>query len=104
MNALTDYRKIVPVDSNISHRGDAVFLPLIATQTLFTGEDAGRRDPPRREPWRGGKPSTPWYRRLAGAFGRLLEPRQPRLPLTEHLCRDIGLDWTPERPVRTWPW
>jgi hypothetical protein len=104
MNALTKYREVDPVDSNISRRGDAVFSPLIATQSLFTSEDAGRRDQPRREPWRDDEPSASWYRRLGAMFLRLLEPHRPRYPLTEHLCRDIGLDWKPERPVRTWPW
>jgi hypothetical protein len=102
MNALTKLQEIDYVDSNFSRRDSAISLPLIATQ--FTSDDAGRCDPPRREPWRDKRPSTPWYRRLAGAIGPLLEPRQPRHPLTEHLCRDIGLDWKPERPVRTWPW
>ena len=104
MNALTKFREIDPVDSNISRRGDAIPLPLIATQTLFTSVDAGRCDPPRREPWPGEELSAPWYSRLAVAIGRFLEPRQPRYPLTEHLCRDIGLDWKPEPRVRTWPW
>jgi hypothetical protein len=104
MNALTKYREVDPIDSNISRRDHAIPLPLIATQTLFTSEDAGRCDPPRREPWRDGQPSTPWYRRFGAAIGRILEPRQPRYPITEHLCRDIGLDWTPEPRVRTWPW
>ena len=104
MNALTKPREFDPIDSNISRRDNAILLPLIATQSLFTAEDARRRDPPRREPWPGDERSAPWYSRLAAAIGRLLEPRQPRYPLTEHLCRDIGLEWTPEPPVRTWPW
>lgn len=104
MNALTKLRDIDPADANISRPDHGFLLPLIATQTLFTSVDAGRHDPPRREPWLGEDLSAPWYSRLAGAIGRLLEPRQPRYPLTEHLCRDIGLDWTPEPRVRTWPW
>jgi hypothetical protein len=104
MNALTKQRETDTVDSNLSRRGDAILLPLIATQTLFISEDAGRCEPPRREPWPGEERSTPWYSRLAGAIGRLLEPRQPRYPLTEHLCRDIGLEWRPEPRVRSWPW
>jgi hypothetical protein len=104
MNALTKLREIETVDSNISSRSDGILLPLIATQTLFTSVDASRCDPPRREPWPGEEPSAPWYSRVAGAIGRMLEPRQPRYPLTEHLCRDIGLDWKPEPRVRTWPW
>ncbi len=104
MNALTNPREIDPVESNISRRDDDILLPLIATQTLFTSEDAGRCNPPRREPWPGEERSAPWYSRLADRRRPLLEPRQPRYPLTEHLCRDIGLEWTPEPPVRTWPW
>jgi len=104
MNALTNPREIDPAEANISRRGDAIPLPLIATQTLFTSVDASRCDPARREPWPGEELSTPWLSRLAAAIGRLLEPRQPRYPLTEHLCRDIGLDWKPEPRVRTWPW
>ena len=102
MNALTKPREIGRFEYSESRRDDAILLPLIATQTLFTSEDAGR-NPPRREPWVD-EWGTPWYSRLAAAIGRLLEPRQPRYPLTEHLCRDIGLDWKPEPRVRTWPW
>jgi hypothetical protein len=104
MNALTNPRKIDPIDTSFSRCDDAILLPRIATQALFTSVDAGRCNPPRREPWPAEERSTPWYSRLAAAIGRLLEPRQPRYPLSEHLCRDIGLEWTPEPPVRTWPW
>ncbi len=104
MNALTKPREFDSVDSNISRRDDAILLPLIATHNLFTSVDAGRCTPPAREPWPGEERSAPWYSRLAAAIGRLLEPRQPRYPLTEHLCRDIGLEWKPEPRVRNWPW
>lgn len=103
MNALTRPREIDAVEANSRRCDDAILLPLIATQALFISVDAGRRNPPRREP-REGEPEKPWYSRLAAAIGRMLEPRQPRYPLTEHLCRDIGLDWKPEPRVRTWPW
>jgi len=108
MNALTKPCEFEPAAANFSGRESAIPLPLIATQALFTAEDAVRSSPPRREPWADEpwkeRPVTPWYRRLGGAIGRLLEPRPPRYPLTEHLCRDIGLEWRAEPPVRTWPW
>lgn len=103
MNALTKQREFAANDDNLSVRGEAMPLPLIATQSPFAAADACRADPPHRAPWPE-EPTAPWYLRLGAAIGRLLEPRKPRYPLTEHLCRDIGLDWTPEKPVRTWPW
>ena len=104
MNALTRPNEFDAIEANISRRGEAIPLPLIATRALFTSVDAGRCDPPRREPWPGEELSAPWYSRIVAAIGRALEPRKPRYPLTEHLCRDIGLDWKPEPRVRTWPW
>ena len=104
MNAFTKPNEFAAIESNISRRSDLAPLPLIATQALFTSVDAGHRDPPRRESWPGEELLAPWYSRLAAAIGRALEPRKPRYPLTEHLCRDIGLDWKPEPRVRTWPW
>ena len=109
MNALTKPIELNSVESNISAGKGDILLFAGADLKQSLGQSFEKMNvpfsyPPRREPWPGEERSTPWYSRLAAAIGRLLEPRQPRYPLTEHLCRDIGLDWTPEPRVRTWPW
>jgi len=107
MNAQTKFIAIDRPEQRLSAREDAVLLPLIASQTLFLGEVAGRFDPPRRGHWEEESPPAEpsQLRRLIAAFGRRLRPQSRPYYLSEHLCRDIGLDWLPpEPPPRFWPW
>jgi len=107
MNAQTKPVRIDPVEARISAREDAVHLPLIAPQMLIIAEIAGRLDPPRRSYWpEESSPARPQrFRRLLAAIGRRLRPHSPPRHLSEHLCRDIGLEWIPpEPPPRFWPW
>jgi hypothetical protein len=107
MNALRKPIEIDRPESRISTREDSVLLPLIASQTLFLGEVASRFDPPRRPHWEEESPPARSSRlyRLLGALSRRLWPQWRPDYLSEHLCRDIGLDWIPpEPPPRSWPW
>jgi hypothetical protein len=42
-------------------------------------------------------------RRLQSALSRRLRQHSPP-PLSDHLCRDIGIDPLPKSPERPWPW
>jgi hypothetical protein len=116
MNAMLKSAEFTP-ETRLSARDDLARVPLIAPQLMII-EMAGHLDLPRRTYWgeraeplpanrqepAADEPRISGVRRLLGAIGQRLFPR-PRLPrLSEHLCRDIGIDWTPEPPVRTWPW
>ncbi len=73
---------------------------MIASQLLFEifGRLAPRRWPPRLED----RPET-LLRRLASAASRRLRQHSPP-PLSEHLCRDIGIEPPPKQQEPPWPW
>ena len=88
-----------------SLRGDSVLLPMIAPQILFIAKAASRLDasPHASAAEESAAPAHSWHRRLFAAVGTLFAPNEPPY-LSEHLCKDIGLDWTPEPRVHNWPW
>src|SRR5262245_36330832 len=88
-----------------SLREDSALLPMVAPQILFVAEAAGRFEalPRVSSADESATSPKPWHRRLFEAIGAVLAPYPPPY-LSRHLCRDIGIDWTPEPPVRNWPW
>ena len=103
MSAQLKHIDPVPFEPRRSLRDDALLLPIVTAQMLFVAEVANLE--PRREPRREetAPPPMPWPRRLLTALTGIFAPYQPQY-LSEHLCRDIGLDWNPEPPVHNWPW
>ena len=73
---------------------------MIASQLLF--EFFGRLAP-RRWPHRLEDRSETLLRRLGSAASRRLRQHSPP-PLSEHLCRDIGIEPPPKQQERPWPW
>ena len=103
MNALSKPIDFDAAETAIRRRDSAAPLPLVATQTLFTANYTRPLDPPRRVPMPEERATRP-FRSFGALVLRSLWPRHRPQYLSEHLCRDIGLDWTPEPRVRTWPW
>ena len=75
---------------------------MINSHLLFMSEYAGRFDPRRAN--RSGAGSASFVRRLLIAL--LTRPRRHSLPphLSDHLCRDIGIEPMPKRQEWMWPW
>ncbi len=75
---------------------------MMNSQLLFTSEYAGRFDPPRaRSPE---APSESVLRRLIVRIGRRLRRHSPPPYLSDHLCRDIGIEPMPKSQELFWPW
>jgi hypothetical protein len=76
--------------------------PMMNSQLLFMSEYAGRFDAPRsRSPE---APSGSVLRRLIVRIGRRLRPNPAPPYLSDHLCRDIGIEPMPKEPEVFWPW
>lgn len=103
MNALTKPLDLDAAEDAISCRESTVLLPLAATQTLFTADYTRPLGPPRREPMTEERAARP-FRSFGALVMRSLWPRHRPQYLSEHLCRDIGIEYTPEPPVSMWPW
>jgi hypothetical protein len=102
VNALTKPLEFDAAETAVSRRDSAAPLPLIATQMLFTADYTRPLNPPRREPRPDVRATQPL--RSFALVMRRLWPRHRPHHLSEHLCRDIGIEYIPEPPVRTWPW
>ncbi len=71
---------------------------MLTSQLLVMAAYVGRLDPRRRA-----QPTESWVRRLWA--GRRFPPqRSLGAELSEHLCRDIGIEPLPRRAERYWPW
>lgn len=105
--------EFTPAEARHSTRDYLARVPLIAPQLMVMGEVSRHLDLPRCSYWEvpaaeraqpaPAEPRISVVRRLAAAIGGLLLYNPPPY-LSKHLCRDIGIDWRPEPPVRNWPW
>jgi hypothetical protein len=103
VNALTKPLKFDAAETAVS-RGESALPPsLVTTQPLFTADYIRPLGPLRREPMPEERATRP-FRSFGALVLRSLWPRHRPQYLSEHLCRDIGIEYTPEPPVRTWPW
>lgn len=75
---------------------------MMNSQLLFMSEYAGRFDP-RRSPWPEAPPES-FLRRLIVRIGRRLRQHPPPPYLSDHLCRDIGIEPMPKPQELFWPW
>jgi hypothetical protein len=74
---------------------------MIASPLLFMAEYLGRFDPRRRQRTKG---TVLTVRDGLAAVGRVFKQNPPPPYLSDHLCRDIGLEPTPKRQDWFWPW
>jgi hypothetical protein len=75
---------------------------MMNSQLLFMSEYAGRFEP-QRAPLPE-LPSESLLRRLIVRIGRRLLPQTPPPYLSDHLCRDIGIEPMRKDPEVFWPW
>jgi hypothetical protein len=120
MNAPRKSVEFDPAEARFSARDDLARLPLIAPQLMIINGIAGYLDLPRpanrdeavpdirpaeRDVARPDRPSKSRLGRMFAAVGRRLSRPSRPYYLSEHLCRDIGLEWMPpDPPPRFWTW
>jgi hypothetical protein len=87
--------------SPIPHPASEGTPVMIASQLLF--EFIGRLAPA-RYPDRPEDRADNLLRRLRSAVSRRLRQHSPPPYLSDHLCRDIGIEPPPKREEPFWPW
>jgi hypothetical protein len=75
---------------------------MMNSQLLFMSEYAARLESPHARSAQA--PSQSALRRLIVRIGRRLRPHSPPPYLSDHLCRDIGIEPMQKEPEVFWPW